>query len=154
MRKQAGEAAGEAPQEMAPVVFLRRPSSTAIAAPEVADLILARWVAGASLSQIAAGLHMTPGEVRAVLRPMRTVPDVAEPVITSRAAAVVVLDAIRDAAARTACRNGRGSKRGRKSSPREVWDAIQAQVDQAVADFFGGDYPPRRAGAELDGSAG
>ena len=67
-------------------------------APEVAERIVARRAVGDPLSAITGSLHMTPGEVRSVLRVRAGVaPEVAEPIVASGAAGELVLAAIRGA---------------------------------------------------------
>ena len=67
-----------------------------VVAPEVAERIVARCAAGGSVSEITGSLHMTPGEVRAVLRAGRVAaPEVAAPVIVPRPVGQMLLAAIR-----------------------------------------------------------
>ena len=70
----------------------RRPNP--VVAPEVAARIVARRVAGESLSAITGSLHLTPGEVRAVLGAGRVV---AVPVRVPRGLGEALVTAIRAA---------------------------------------------------------
>ena len=79
------------------VVPLRRRPSPVVAS-EVAERIVACRAAGAPLSVITGSLHMTPGEVRSVLRVRAgEAPELAAPIVASRAAGELVMGAIGDA---------------------------------------------------------
>jgi len=112
-----------------------------VVAPEVAARIVALRAAGASLSEISGSLHLTPGEVGAVLRAGRVAAEVAEPIVASGGVGGMLLSAIR--AARRAAQGVSledSAVLERAPKPPGPWDAMHAQVDQAFVDFLGGDY--------------
>lgn len=94
--------AGCGPAPAIPPHLVRPPKTpSVVVAPEVAAVIVARRAAGSRLSELTERLHLTPAEVRAVLRPGRMVPVVAEPVVVTGPVGEMVVGAIR-ASERTA----------------------------------------------------